>query len=74
MASDRGRPQGGDVSGTTRIDVTQGDALPVASASFDPGYDYDASIAGGDPSERMSRADIVQGYCSYGKLIGESRK
>lgn len=70
---ERSRPQGGDVAGTTRIDVSQGEALKVASASFDPGYDVDASIEGGDPSETMSQAELIQGFSTYGKLVGERR-
>jgi len=67
------RPQGGDVQGTARIEVSQGEALKVAAASFDPGYDVDASIEGGDPEQRMSEADLIQGFCAYGKLAGERR-
>lgn len=55
-------PQGGDVSGTTRIDVTQGEAIPVANASFDPGYDLVKGV---------TKADLVQGYYSYGHEVGE---
>lgn len=64
-----GRPQGGDVGGTTRIDVTMGDAIPVASASFDPGYSLESTLANG--SVRFKPADLVRGYCDYGAEIGD---
>lgn len=60
------RPQGGDVSGMTKIDVSQGAALDVASASFDPGYDFGNSLPDG-----ATKADLVDGYCGYGKSTGE---
>lgn len=63
--------RGGDVSGTTRIDVSLGEAVPVASASFDANYGdglQDRSM----PDQ--SRADLVQGYASYGPSVGERRK
>lgn len=62
-------PQGGDVEGMTRIDVTQGEAIEVASASFDPGY-IDG-IPFGDPRNGVKKANLVQGYFSYGRMIGE---
>jgi hypothetical protein len=61
-----GRPQGGDVQGTTKIDVTQGEALSVASASYDPGYDFGNSLPDG-----ITKADLLEGYCGYGKSTGE---
>lgn len=67
------RPQGGDVQGVTRIDVSQGDALEVATASFDPGYDLESTYKGGDRRNRFTKADLVQGYCTYGRMIGESK-
>jgi hypothetical protein len=63
------RWQGGDVEGTTRIDVTRGEALPVARASFDPGYSLETTLSDADTD--VSHADLVQGYCTYGKVIGE---
>lgn len=61
-----GRPQGGDVQGTKAIDVTQGEALPVASASFDPGYGFGNALPDG-----QTQADLLKGYCGYGKSTGE---
>lgn len=61
-------PQGGDVSGTTRIDVTQGEAIPVANASFDPGYSLDKA---GGTGTSVTKADLVQGYYSYGHEVGD---
>ena len=72
MAGNGDRPQGGDVSGTTRIVVTQGEALAVASASFDPGYGLEETYEGGDERNRFSKADLIRGYCTYGRLVGES--
>ena len=65
------RPRGGDVSGTTKIEVSQGEAIPVASASFDPGYDLEDTYEGGDERNRFSKADLIRGYCTYGRLVGE---
>lgn len=59
--------QGGDVSGTTPIDVTQGEALRVASASYNPGYDISNTLSAGN----VNKADLTQGYCGYGKAVGE---
>lgn len=58
--------QGGDVSGTTRIDVTMGEAIPVASASFDAGYLTEQKRSMPD----TTMADLVQGFCSYGRSVG----
>jgi len=63
--------RGGDVPGETRIDVTMGEAIPVASASYEPGYDLDETFQGGDPANRMTKADLVQGFISFGRLVGE---
>lgn len=60
--------RGGDVSGTTRIDVTMGEAIEVANASYDPGYDISESL------QEVSKADLKQGYCGYGKAVGEGRR
>jgi hypothetical protein len=67
------RPQGGDVSGQTRIDVTMGEAIPVASASFDPGYSLDSSLDS-SATAKFNRADLVRGYCDYGGAIGGDGK
>lgn len=73
MARDRSR--GGDVSGETRIDVTMGEAIPVASASFDPGYEMDGSLNVGSGTSqkpaRVTKADLVRGYTDYGLGVGE---
>jgi hypothetical protein len=61
-----GRPQGGDVQGTRPIDVSQGEACEVANASFDPGYEFGNSLPDG-----ITKADLVDGYCGYGKSTGE---
>ncbi len=60
-----------DVSGTTKIAVTMGEAIPVANASFDPGYSLETTYEGGDPRNTFTKADLVRGYCSYGRMIGE---
>ena len=65
------RARGGDVEGQTRIDVTQGEAIPVATASFEGGYGDDVKTEGSDAE--VSKADLVQGYSSYGKSVGEGR-
>lgn len=59
--------RGGDVPGMTPIDVTMGDALNVASASYDPGYPLGESLS------NTSKADLKQGFCGYGKAIGEGK-
>lgn len=61
--------RGGDVEGTTPIDVTMGEAIPVAKASFDPGYPLDTTLS--DADTKVAKSDLTQGYCSYGKSIGE---
>lgn len=60
--------QGGDVEGMTRIDVTMGEAIEVASASFDPGYPIEnsAKLLG-----KKLKADLLRGYCDYGRAVGE---
>jgi hypothetical protein len=60
------RPQGGKVQGTTRIDVSQGEALEVQTCSFEPGYEFGNSLPDG-----LTKADIVEGYCTYGLSVGE---
>lgn len=64
--------QGGDVEGQVPIFVTQGNAINVSKASFDAGYSagaLEATLSDGDTI--VSKADLITGYCSYGKAIGE---
>jgi hypothetical protein len=65
--------QGGRVPGRTRIDVTQGKALEVQTASFDPGYPLEESYEGGDERNKFTEADLIQGYRSHGRYVGEKR-
>lgn len=61
---------GGDVEGKTRIDVSLGEAIPVASASFDAGYEdglQDRAMPG------FNRAELVQGYSSFGETVGDRK-
>lgn len=59
------RDLGGKVSGTTRTDVMIGEAIPVAKASFDPGYELGKSL------EYCNQADLTRGYSDNGKAVGE---
>jgi len=61
--------QGGDVEGETPIEVTEGQPIMVAKASFDPGYDLTTTLS--DAGTIVSKADLIEGYCTYGKVIGE---
>jgi hypothetical protein len=61
--------QGGDVEGKTPIEVSQGTSISVAKASFDPGYDLASTLS--DAGTVISKADLIEGYCAYGKAIGE---
>lgn len=61
--------QGGDVEGEEPIEVSQGVTIEVAKASFDPGYDLTTTLS--DAGTVISEADLREGYCSYGKAIGE---
>lgn len=61
--------QGGDVEGTKKIDVSQGEALEVASASYDPGYSLDNTLS--DAETVVNKSDLTRGYCNYGKVVGE---
>jgi len=61
--------RGGDVSGDEAIDVTMGEAVKVASASFDPGYPLANTLS--DAGTKISLADLKQGFCGYGKAVGE---
>lgn len=60
----------GDVSGTVRIDVTMGEAIPVARASFDPGYSLMTTLDN-HSAAKFKPGDLVRGYCDYGGAIGE---
>lgn len=61
--------RGGDVDGEVAIDTTMGAAVRVARASFDPGYPLDNTLSDADTD--YSKADLIRGYCGYGKAIGE---
>lgn len=64
--------RGGDVEGETKIDVSQGEAIAVAKASFDPGYSLDTTLS--DAGTDLVKADLVQGYCTGSSATGEGRK
>lgn len=59
--------QGGDAEGTCKIDVSQGETIEVAKASFDPGYSLTETLAAG----HADKACLVRGFVNYGKGIGE---
>ena len=59
--------QGGDVMGTRKIDVSQGVALDVAEACFEPGYSMDTTLAAG----YIDKASLTRGYCNYGVAVGD---
>lgn len=63
--------RGGDVEGVTKTDVDHavGSPVEIAKASFDPGYSLDTTLS--DAGTVVNKADMLQGYCSYGKTIGE---
>lgn len=61
--------QGGDVEGVRAIDISQGQACEVALASFDPGYPLDTTLS--DGGTKIAKADLIRGFCSYGRAIGE---
>ncbi len=65
------KSQGGDVEGQAPTDSqwSVGNPISVSKASFDPGYPLDATLS--DADIKVSKADLVQGYCTYGKVIGE---
>ncbi len=52
-----------------RIDVTMGEAIPVADESFDPGYPLETTLKTGSTDFKM--ADVIRGYKDYGPEIGE---
>lgn len=65
--------QGGDVEGETPNFVTQGNPIMVAKASFDGGYPEGAlDQTLNDGGIVVNKADLVKGYCNYGKVIGEA--
>lgn len=41
------------------------ESIPVAKESFDPGYDLSTSL------QEATKADLIKGYCTYGKSVGE---
>jgi hypothetical protein len=61
--------RGGDVSGSCKTDNQWGVGSPVevADASYEPGYEIEGGMG------YASRADLKQGYISYGVGIGEGR-
>jgi len=63
--------RGGDVSGTTRTDVegAVGSPIIVAEASYEPGYSIEETMEAG----YVSKADLKQGFCSYGVGVGAAR-
>jgi hypothetical protein len=65
--------RGGDVTGECKTDNQWGvgSATTVADASYEPGYEFGGTLKDGGWS--VSKADIKQGYCSYGVGIGEGR-
>lgn len=69
MSNSERRMRGGDVEGMTKTDVegAVGSPVEVAKASYDPGYELGESL------QYETRADLKQGYCSYGVAVGDSR-
>lgn len=63
------KAQGGDVEGTKKIDVSQGEAIQVAKASYDPGYSLENTLD--DAGVKFPAADLVRGFCDYGASTGE---
>ena len=64
------RSQGGDVEGTDRTDVVLGQPIDVAAASYDGGYGpgvLEETLEAG----YVTKADLKQGFCSYGIAVGE---
>ena len=59
------RDLGGDLIIKKKIDVTMGEAIPVAKSSFDPGYELGNSL------EYCNKADLTRGYSDNGKAVGE---
>jgi hypothetical protein len=71
MCCPPGRPQGGDVQGERPIDMrgAQGEPVRVADASYEPGYSTKSTLT--DAGTDFSMADLVRGYCTYGRPVGE---
>ena len=64
--------RGGDVPGMTRTDVegAVGSPIEVADASYEAGYDsQQTSMEAG----YVTKADLKQGFCSYGVGVGAAR-
>lgn len=62
--------RGGDVEGTSKTDAILGEPIDVATASYEPGYDcIDVTLEAG----YVSKADLKQGFSSYGVGVGEGR-
>ena len=63
--------RGGDMPGTTRTDVegAVGSPIEVAEASYEPGYSIETTMDAG----YVSKADLKQGFSSYGVGPGEKR-
>ena len=61
-------PQGGDVMGTYKINVSHGKAIEAAKASIDPGYSlektYEAGYIGTD--------SLIRGYVDDGVAVGHA--
>lgn len=55
---------------TTPYDVVSGEAVPVKMpyAGLGSEYSLDNTLKAGN----INKADLVQGYCAYGKNTGES--
>lgn len=67
----------GDVGGTSRTSTrgAVGQGIDVSNASYDTTYELGASMEAATPpgSKRVmaKRADLIEGYISYGEAIGE---
>ena len=67
MLNQKNSVQGGDVMGTTKINVSQGRALDVATASFEPGYDLSSTL----DAAHVDKSCLIRGYCDYGIAVGQ---
>ena len=54
----------------TPIAVTNGEPIEVSDDSFDPGYDLTTTLSNG--TTKVTKADLVKGYCTYGSTTGEA--
>lgn len=68
----------GDVNGSTRTSArgAVGQGVDVSNASYDTTYEYGNSLEAATPppgSKRVmaKRADLLEGYFSYGEAVGE---